>query len=475
MKIFRAYQKTKFFLAVNILGLATGLAAAIMLLLFVINEYSYDRHFANAERIVSLNTVDEEADFSEHMPINLRKAYTELPAKVPGIEAAVQIYDGGTVEVRHDDKRFQDMELLFVDPEFLKVFRMKFVEGAEQGALDDPASVVITRPVAVAVFGSAEEAVGKVLIYEDRDYTVSAVVEPLPVNTHFTFDILAHNTSEFSSIEYFTFYLIERGASLPDVRAAIEKEYTAILEPFMEYFAGNIYGETERFTDIYLKGKTDWTLGKRNTMGFIRMLTALALFILAFAITNFVNLFTAQGETRMREIGVRKTYGAQPSDLVRQLFSEVGILVSVAFVLGVVLAWQLTPAFSSLIQKDIDIRQFFNPVFMASVAGLLLLTIVLSASYTSFYLSRRNPLDILGKRLRFSRSRLATAIVCFQSVVTIVLISMIIVVGRQAAYTGQTVSWDEASAMSLGLVPESIEFGKVDWSKYPVPVPGTGK
>ncbi|MDR2894663.1 MAG: FtsX-like permease family protein, partial [Alistipes sp.] len=197
---------------------------------------------------------------------------------------------------------------------------------------------------------------------------------------------------------------------------------------------GRIYGETERLTDIYLNSAADWTMGKRNTMSFIWMLSALALAILLFAITNFINLFTAQGETRLKEIGVRKTFGAQPGNLVRQLFGEVGALVTVAFALGLGMATQLTPAFSSLIGKGIDMNQFFNPVFMASVLVLLVVTIVLSASYTSFYLSRLNPLDILGKRLRFSKSRLRFAIVGFQSAVTIVLISLVLIVNAQGRY-----------------------------------------
>jgi putative ABC transport system permease protein len=435
MNLFNAYKKTKFFLAVNILGLATGLAAAIMLILFVINEYSYDRHFAAAGRIVSLNTVMEDANVVEHLPINLRTAYTEVPALVPGIEAAAQIYFGGDVEAQSGSQRFQDLELLYVDPEFFDIFDMTFVEGTPQNVLGDASSLVITRPRAEAIFGTTRAAMGKTLVVRDHDYTVTAVVEPLPVNTHFSFDMLVRNTFNYTSLEFYTFYLIDTGQSIDNVRRAIEKEYTELLKPWAEGFSGKTYGETERLTDIYLKAKADWTLGKSNTMEFIWMLSALAFFILMFAITNFVNLFTAQGETRMKEIAVRKTHGAGVADLVRQLFAEVGTVVTVAFALGMVAAVQLTPAFARLIQKEIDMRQFFDPVFLGCLAGLLIVTVVLSASYTSLYLSRQNPLDIFGRRLKFLRNRgLTTAIVCFQSAVTIVLISFIMIVGRQADY-----------------------------------------
>jgi putative ABC transport system permease protein len=436
MKIFRGYKKTKFFLFVNILGLATGLAAAIMLILFVVNEYSYDRHFAAADRIVALNTAFEEEDTIQRYPIDLRTAYTDLPPRVAGVEAAVQIYDSRGVEVRNVDERIPDINLLYADPEFFKVFDMKFVEGTAR-ALEDVSSIVLTRPRAEAMFGGAAEAIGKTLKIEGTEHTVTAVVEPLPLNTHFSFDMLANmetsGNTEAMGLEFFSFYLIEQGQSLTDVRAALEKEYTELLKPWAEYFTGSAWGETELLTDIYLKGTTVMSLGKRNSMGFIWMLSALALVILMFAITNFINLFTAQGETRMKEIAVRKTHGAGVTDLVRQLFAEVGVLVAVAFALGMVLATQLTPAFAALIQKEIDIRQFLDPVFVGCIAGLFVVTVVLSAAYTSFYLSRQNPLDIFGRRLKLAGNRwLSTVIVCFQSAVTIALIAFIIVVNRQA-------------------------------------------
>ncbi len=438
MKIFRAYQKTRFFLVVNILGLAVGLAAAIMLILLVINEAGYDRHFAGSDRIVSLNTVMEEGDQVSRWPISVRGAYTEVPARVPGLKAAVQLFDGRGVEVQNGMERLQGLTTYYTDPEFFEVFQMEFVEGSATSALTDPLSLVLTRPRAEAIFGSAEEAMGKTLRIHDVDHVVTAVVEPLPLNTHFSFDILvlieSNSIRTAGGAEFYTYYLIEEGSSVADIRAAIEREYTELLKPWIQGYSSRVYGKTELLTDIYLRSEADWSPGRRNSMRFLWMLSALALVILAFAVTNFINLFAAQGETRMKEIGVRKSYGAGVGDLVRLFFGEVGGLVVVAFALGLVLAWRLTPAFSSLIDKPIDTGQFLNPVFVACTAALLVVTIVLSASYTALYLSRLDPLDILGKRLRFGKSRLTTAVVCFQSVVTIVLMSLIVMMNRQSGY-----------------------------------------
>lgn len=437
MKLFRAYQKTRFFLIVNILGLAVGLAAAIMLTLFVVNEWSYDRHLANRKRIVSLNIAREG---EENIPINLRRAYTELPGRVAGIEALAQIYLEGGVPLRTDgnEESFRSM-VFFTDPEFLTVFPQTFVAGTARSALADKSSAVLTRTQAEAMFGSAEAAVGRTISSDGMSAVVSAVVEPMPQNTHFSFDVLVRNDINpmidmMEGAEWHTFILIKKDQNVEQVRQTIASEYTTVLEPWAKKFEGKITGDTEMLSDIYLRGKASWTMGRRGSMQMIWMLAALAFFILAFAISNFVNLFAAQGETRMREIGVRKTFGAQPRDLVRQLFGEVALLVGVAFALGLLLAVELTPWFAQLIGRPIDMTQFLSPMFVGCMAALLVVTVVLSASYTSFYLSRQNPLDILGKRIAFSKSRLTTAIVCFQSAVTIVLITMIVLVNRQTAH-----------------------------------------
>ena len=439
MNILNFYKRTRFFLFVNILGLAIGLAASIMLILFVVNELSYDKHFPNSERIVRLNTVWEENGNKMHYGINLRKAYTEIPNKVPGIETTIQIYNGGTTEAITDTERFQKLGLLYTDPEFFQVFQMKFVEGTPDGVFDNPNSVVITRKYADIMFGGASNALNKNLSIKEQDYVVSAIVEELPSNTHFTFDILANMRSiayvqEYGGLEFLTYYLINKDANLQDVSATIAKEYSAMIEGFGGNSGINVYGYVENLTDIHLKSQVGSTSSKANNMYFVVLLIVLAVFILFLAITNFINLFMAQGEVRMNEIGIRKANGGSVGDIIRQFFSEVSVIVFIAFVIGFFLAVLVTPFFSEIIQRTIELTQLWNPVFIISIIGLFLLTVLLTASYPSFYLSRFNPLDILGKRIRFSKRRLISLVVIFQSVITIILISYILVINKQTAF-----------------------------------------
>jgi putative ABC transport system permease protein len=196
---------------------------------------------------------------------------------------------------------------------------------------------------------------------------------------------------------------------------------------------------------VYLKTKA--TYGAQGDMRFIWILTGLALFILVLAVTNFINLFMTHGQMRMNEIGIRKSNGAQMADIVRQFFSEVALIVLIAYILGFVLAVACVPHFAVLIGKNIDLVQLLNPLFIISAAVLFVLTVFLSAFYPALYLSRFSPLEIFGKRIRFSKRRLTASVVVFQSAIAIILLSVILVLYRQTVYLQE---------LPLGYNPDNV-------------------
>jgi len=436
MKFFNSYKRSRFFLWVNITGLAIGLAASILLILFVVNELSYDKHFANYQRIVRLLTVSDANGNLTYYPINLRTAYTDLPQNVPGVEAAVQLYDMRDPELINGHQRFQKVNAQLADPEFFKVFQMKFVQGNAETSFTAPDAAVLTRHFANIVFGSPEAAMNQPISVGGTNFVVSGVVEELPKNTSFSFDMLgAMATAPWlkkSGLELLTFYLIKKEASLQTTRTGIEDAYRTLVKPWGEVVGSpNAHGETELLSDVHLKSKA---LGASGNMRFIYILTGLALFILILAVTNFINLFLTQGEMRMQEIGIRKSNGAQIGDIVRQFFTEVAMVVGFAFIIGLFLAVLCAPYFGQLINKNIDMIQLLNPMFILAAIVLFVITVVLSAFYPALYLSRFSPLEILGKRIRFSKRRLTAGTVIFQSVISIVLLSVILVLYKQSSY-----------------------------------------
>ena len=437
MNIINSYKRSRFFLWVNITGLAIGLAASILLILFVVNELSYDRHFAGYQRIVHLLTVSDANDNLTYYPINLRTAYTELPQSVPGVEAAVQLYDLREPELISGHQRFQKVNAQLADPEFFKVFQMKFVQGNAETSFTAPNAAVLTRRFADIVFGSPDAAMNQPISVNGMSLVVSGVVEELPKNTSFNFDILGAMQAlpwlnQAGGLEFPTYYLIKKEASLQTARTGIEDAYRTLVKSWGEAVgSANAHGETESLSDVHLKSKV---LGAAGNMRFIYILTGLALFILILAVTNFINLFMTQGEMRMQEIGIRKSNGAQIGDIVRQFFTEVAMVVGFAFVIGLFLAVVCAPYFGSLIHKNIDMIQLLNPLFILAAILLFVITVVLSAFYPALYLSRFSPLEILGKRIRFSKRRLTAGTVIFQSIIAIVLLSVILVLYKQSAY-----------------------------------------
>jgi ABC-type antimicrobial peptide transport system, permease component len=453
MNILNPYKKSSVFLWINIIGLSIGLAASILLILLIVSEFSYDKHFKNADRIVRVytSTTDEEGN-TRNYAICRRSAYQEVPEKVAGIKSAAQVYNIGRNDFIYESEKFQGMKTFMVDKEFLDIFQLKYIDGTPESALSDLNSFVLTESSAKAFFGSSQDVIGKNLSLMEMEGYVSAVVEDLPYNTHFSFDVLVNikvmsDWINNAGLEFHTFYLLENDSNVEEVRKNIEKEYTSSLKPFSERLSREFVGKTDLLSDIYLKSSDVSTLEKQSNMSFVRILSILALLILFLAITNFINLFMAQGEHRMREIGVRKTNGAHALDIIKQFFSEVSILIAVAFIVGLVLAIYTVPYFADMVRRDIRLDQLIGPTFVIGAIILFIITVVLSAFYPSFYLSRFNPLAILTNKVSFSKNTLNVIVVIFQSVITIILIAFLIIIDRQTGHLQN---------LPLGYEPEDV-------------------
>lgn len=434
----RSIKRNRGFLLINIAGLAIGLAVSLVLMLFVVTELSYDRHFENKDRIVRLNTVWIENGQRSVLPINMRKAYTDLPSMIPGIESTVQIYRGFKTELINDKQRFQNVSLLYSDPEFFDVFKMDFLSGTPSSAISEPNTVVITDKLAEKVFGSLD-AIGKTFTIDGQVYTVNGVVKELPKNTHFSFDVTASMKSitymdQMGGLEFFTYFLLKPNVPKETVCKQINSEHAAILKEGFKEFSSDFESITENLTDIYLRSKSDFQLGAQGSVGSVLLLAGLALLILLLAITNFVNLFVVQGDARALEVGIRKATGGSKKDIALQFFTEASAIVIVAFVIGIGLADILLEPFSKLINKVVEPALIFNPVFILGILLLIIITILLSASYPAFYLSRFKPVEVLRKARNSSKRRFTTSITVFQSVITIVLITVILIVNRQLKY-----------------------------------------
>jgi putative ABC transport system permease protein len=443
----KIWKHNKGFLLVNITGLSIGLAVSILLLLYVLNEWSFDRHFVNKDRIVQLNSVWPENGKRVVHPICTRKAYTELPQNIPGIEKAVQIYRGWEVEMISKTEHFRNLQLLYADKEFFDIFEMTFVYGSAANALANPFSIVLIRSKAEAIFGKANP-VGQSVTIDGEAYTVSAVVEKMPANSQFKFDVLASMQSlsrfmaNMGGLEFFTYYLIKPNIPVEQVCQSIRKEYTNLLSVTFSSFVKD-FGEsgvafdavTLPLTRIHLFSEASYGLNNQGNLRSILLLAGLAFLILILAITNFVNLFVVQGNNRSREVGIRKTNGAGNREISGLFFGEAALVVLVSVLIGIFAAMLLLPSFCSLIHKNIEASLFYHPMFIIGIIVLTLFTVVIAASYPALYLSRFRPMDIMRNSTPFrTKKKFTASIVVFQSVITIVLITVMLIVNNQSRF-----------------------------------------
>lgn len=234
-------------------------------------------------------------------------------------------------------------------------------------------------------------------------------------------------------LEFFTYYLLDKNVNQQAVIASIEQTYKGYLEKGFSEFSSAFDAKIEKLTHLHLYSKANGDLSKQGSIKTLWILSTLALLILLLAITNFVNLFLVQGESRSAEIGIRKVNGAGNKSMILQFFSESAVLVMLSFVIGFILIVLLLPSFTTLIGHKIEISLLYSPSFLICITALILAVVFLSGFYPALYLSKLNPVKVLGSgaKVRFRKQKLIIGVVTFQSVVTIFLISVLLIMNRQ--------------------------------------------
>lgn len=407
--LFRVALKNKAAFGTNVIGLSVGLATTILLVVFILHEWSYDRYFSQANNIYRLHSVWIEDGKPATYPINLRKAFTDIPQQVPGIEKAVQIYRGGNVEVSINDTRFANNRLLLADSTFFDLFDFKAVEGNIQLSLINPNSMVLTRETANKIFGK-QSAIGQVLQMMGKTYTVSSVIQDIPANTHFKFDVMVPIKSlgpllgQMKGLEFFTYFLYNPNVNADDVSKAICTANTKMLDERFKSFNSVFSSEIESLKQLHLRSNARYDLGPQGSIKTLVVVGIIAFLVMFLALTNFVNLFIVEGEHRSKEIGVRKVNGAGRTAIIKQFFAETSFIVAISFFIGTALAILFLPKFGNLMQREFSMDLLKSPLFIFSLPVIFILTVFLSGSYPSFYLSKFNPAAILkpqsGKRNR---------------------------------------------------------------------------
>ncbi len=449
----RNLWKNKGYSALNILGLAVGLATCLLILLSVVDELSYDKFNKKANRIYRVDADVKFGGTHWDLAVSADPMGATLKNEFPQVEQYVRFRNYGGFRVRKGNENLQENKVIYVDHSLFDVFTLPLVSGNASTALADPKSIVITESIAKKYFNTAD-AVGKTLTIDDTSaYTVSAVMKAIPAQSHFNYDFFVPLNSNESkrgnwlSYNFNTYIVLKEGADAKQferqLRGVVDKyvgpQAQSVLNASMEDLEKN--GSYVRFaltplTRIHLHSDKTSELGANGNIQYVYIFSAIAIFILLIACVNFMNLSTARSSNRAKEVGVRKVLGSKKNNLVSQFLIE-SILVSfIALILALGISAIAVPYFNQLSSKEVEIGLFVKPWLLPSLILLVVIVGLLAGSYPSFYLSSFQPIEVLKGRLAggFKASWLRSSLVVFQFVISLVLIVGTVVIYSQLMY-----------------------------------------
>jgi putative ABC transport system permease protein len=429
----RNLWKRKSFSFINIVGLAIGMAVSFLILLYVLNEVTYDRFHANYANIYRIATkLDAQGRHFEvgSVPAPLGPALVD---QFPEVVRAARLRESGTRIVAYEEKLYEEDKIFHADPDIFDVFTISIVRGNPESWLQAPFNMVVTEEMAEKYFGDADP-IGKTVKVNNRyTYTVTGVVKKMPENSHFKFNMigslstleqLQRDLNLWMGFNYATYILLEGDPSLEE----ITQKYNSLLMANIPDQFKQLGAEVEIFLQpmrsIHLHSHLEGEMEPPGNPAFIRILTTIALFILLIACINFMNLSTAQSSRRAREVGMRKVLGAHRGKLIGQFLGESMLLSFISLAIAIILIYVLLPVFNQLVSKDLVFNPAQNGVILLGLVGITVLAGLLAGAYPAFFLSAFIPLEVLkarfkaGKGHRFFRNGL----VSLQYVISITLI-----------------------------------------------------
>lgn len=437
---FRNLWKTKGYSFLNIFGLAIGITAAALIFLWVEGELTRNDNFANKKDIYvvkSKQKYDEATYIFESTPGPFAPA---IKAEIPGIKHAARLNWGSKILLSIGDTNIYQQGY-YVDPPFVDILSMEFLEGDRHAALNNPDQVVLSESAAKRFFGNSP-AVGKILSLDHTDnVTVSGVVKDFPTNSSFRFDWLI----PFKKYEQQYSWLDSWGNN--SVMTVVQLDPTANLEQvnatMMDFIERKTDGKTT-FSQTYLYPMSRWNLYNtfdsdgneiEGRIKNIRLFSIIAWALLLIACINFMNLSTARSEKRAKEVGLRKVVGAHRSSLIFQFIGESILYALLSTLLAIALIYLLINPFNTLIGKTLAV-DLFKPLHLLFVGAVILFCGILAGSYPALYLSAFNPLKTIkgAKQKAGSASLIRRGLVILQYTTSVVLIICTLIIYQQIQY-----------------------------------------
>ncbi len=463
----RNMWKFRFYTLINILGLALGIAACLVIALFVQDEWSYDSYNTKQDRMYRVLWKTAWNEGQLYTPNILAPTFRR---EAPEIEAAVRLAPpfgtwivavSGNAPGSSEDKRFLEKGFYLADSTLFDVFTLPFIEGSPKGALNRPFTVVLTESMARKYFGSGSP-IGKILTVNNlTQYEITGVIKDMPHNSHFHADFLGSFTSHrmysdsaykgrefWGESNFFTYFLLREDASIDALKQRVP-------EIMLRQSNEDVHKTSfvfEPLRGIHLRSPRSIKGEYKGDILSVLIFSSIAVLILAVACFNYMNLATARSVRRSREIGVRKSIGATFGNLAAQFYIESALITSIAFVLALFVLELLLPRANTLLGKDLSILTIANPIALGIIALAWLLTILLAGSYPAIFLSSIRPTDVLAnaRKARGGAAFVRRILVVLQFSISVFLLIAAFVVRDQLTFiNNQNIGFDKQHVLVL--------------------------
>jgi ABC-type antimicrobial peptide transport system permease subunit len=390
--------------ALNILGLATGMAVALLIGLWVNHEYSYDKFLPNYRQLYQVQRNFDSNGEILTFPTTSLKLAEALRNEIPEIEYVAESDWMGPRGLMVGQKKFY-LAGGITGGDFLKIFQYPLLQGAAESVLKDPFSIVLTQSTAKALFGK-ENPVGRMVRFDNQsELKVTGILKDLPANSTFQFNFLVpfsyldqtsdrvktQRTGSFSGNAYQLFVQLKPGVNYAQVALKI-KDITKTEKDNTNAMKSDVILQPIKDRHLYSEYKNGKAVG--GFIEYVRMFSLIGTLVLLIACINFINLTTARSEKRAREVGVRKAIGSQRKDLIFQFLIESLLLTFIAFLFSLLFVQLALPYFNALTGKNISFP-FTNTFFWTLIFGCVFIIAILAGSRPAFYLSSFNPVKVL--------------------------------------------------------------------------------
>jgi len=450
----RSLKRQPFFTSLNVFGLAIGMAGGLLISLYIYDEFSFDKMYADADRIYRIDT-DIKFGGAE---MKASEAAAPMAAAMlndfPQVETTFRFRNRGSLLLRKSDSETNTKELnvAFSDANFFDFFGINLLVGDPETALKEPNTLVLTKTAAEKHFG-IQNALGQSLLLNNTDtYTVTGVIKDLPKNSllrnHAVFMSMAGyapaHENNWGSNNFVTFVKLIPSANAADFEVPLQSMLEKYMLPWAQQFfpgmtkktflaSGNYLNyHTMPLTDIHLHSSRDQELSANSSIQNVYILSFIGLFLIVLACVNFMNLSTAYSLKRAKEVGVRKTLGSNKAELIGQFLIESGLISFISLLFALLVTIVAFPFFNELSGKSVTIP-FTDPFFWGILFIATVLLGLISGSYPAFFMSKFVPVKVLkgSGESSVGGGKIRNTLVVFQFAISVFLIVSTLVVFQQ--------------------------------------------